>query len=109
MNNDDDNNDDDDEYDHDHSHDHDHDHENNDDDDDDDDDGGGAEDNFDNEPLDLSPLHIWPSPTSTPLWQSCLFPLLLIAPGNTLLLRVNKVKVFVVHTGLCQIWLEDTK
>ena len=49
---------------------------------------------------DLSPLHS----SSTPLWLSLLFPLLLIATGDTLLLRVNTDKVVVVHTGLCQIW-----
>ena len=51
--------------------------------------------------------------TSGPLlpWLSLLFPLFLIATGDTLLLRVNTVKVvvlqLVVHTG--QIWSGDTK
>ena len=48
--------------------------------------------------------------TSGP-WLSLLFPLFLIATGDTLLLRVNTVKVvvlqLVVHTG--QIWSGDTK
>ena len=71
-----------------------------------DDDGDDDDDNL---PLDLSPLHIWPSPSSTPLWASLFFPLLLIATDDTLLFRVYKVKVIVVHNGLCPIWSEDTK
>ena len=72
------------------------------------------EDVFYNLPFNLSPLHIWPSSSSTSLRLSCLLLLLtiiniIIIPGNTLLLRVYEVKVVVVHAGQCQIWSEDTK
>ena len=54
----------------------------------------------DNLHLDLSSLHIWPSPSSTPLWLSLLFPLFLIVTGDTLLLRVNTVNSWSGAPGL---------